>query len=52
MRYLVNQALCIEIYHTMIGGFIIDELCYIISCMITIMTPNLAGSDVDDLGAA
>ena len=39
MRYLVNQALCIEIYHTMIGGFIIDELCHIISCMITIMTP-------------
>ena len=27
-------------HHTMIGGFIIDELCYIISCMITIMTPK------------
>ena len=38
---LIFWALCMSYAHTMINGFIIDELCYIISSMSFIMTPTL-----------
>ena len=41
MSYAHILALCMSYALTMINGFIIDELCYIISSMTFIMTPTL-----------